>query len=156
MSEQRDPAQRYQVGAAAHAAGVHVQTLYYYERRGLVSARARTAAGYREYGPDQVDRIRAIKRAQSLGFTLREIRELIEISSTGRASRRVGDLTERKLEEIDRKIRDLEQMRASLEEARETCSCGGDLSRCDVLEGLTYPPDCQPERGAPRPRRIRK
>ena len=67
------------IGAVAEAAGVGVQTLRYYERRGLLSARHRTAGGYREYAPDTVRRVVFIRRAQAMGFTLDEIRALLAL-----------------------------------------------------------------------------
>ena len=127
------------VGAAAQAAGVHVQTLHYYEKRGLVSPTTRSTAGYREYGDDEVSRVRAIKRAQALGFTLDQIRELISIAEARRPTRKLGRIASEKLAEIDAKIRDLERMQRSLRDAVETCLCKGDLSRCQILEGLGSP-----------------
>jgi DNA-binding transcriptional MerR regulator len=67
------------IGAVAAAAGVGVQTLRYYERRGLLTAARRTAAGYREYGPDAIRRVAFIRRAQAMGFTLDEIRALLTL-----------------------------------------------------------------------------
>ena len=124
------------VGAAARAAGVKVQTLHYYERRGLLRPRGRSAAGYREYGEPEVRRVRGIRRAQALGFSLREITELLAIAEGGRPVREVSELAHRKLLEIDARIRDLDRMRDCLTEAIETCACGGDLARCQVIEGL--------------------
>jgi len=124
------------VGAAAEAAGVHVQTLHYYERRGLVAPRARSAAGYREYGDAEVARVRAVKRAQGLGFTLEEIRELIALAEARRPSRQLGVMAQRKLDQIDEKIRDLRRVQRALRQAVETCRCRGDLSQCRILDGL--------------------
>lgn len=129
----------YRIGAAAKAAGVHVQTLHYYERQGLIAAPARSAAGYREYSPKLIGRIRAIKRAQHLGFTLREIKELTALRDEGRVSEELRELVGDKLAEIDDKIALLRKMRRALQVAAETCGCGGDLSRCDVLAGLEGP-----------------
>ena len=126
----------HKVGTAARAAGVGVQTLHFYEREGLVAPAGRTEAGYRLYDADQIVRIRAIKRAQSLGFTLGEIRNLIAIADSRRSSARVQRLAEAKLEEITDKIRALETMRNALRAGLESCRCGGDLSRCDLMSGL--------------------
>lgn len=147
--------QRYRVGAAAQSAGVGVQTLHYYERRGLVRPSDRSESGYREYGEPEVRRVRAIKQAQSLGFTLREIRELIEVAESGRSAQQAARLAQGKIEEIDAKIHALRRMRRSLSRTLETCRCGGDVSRCDVLEGLGEPrPDpTRPARRAPTRRR---
>ena len=121
------------VGDVAGAAGVHVQTLHYYERRGLLPRPGRTAAGYRIYGPETVRTVRAIKRAQTLGFTLADIRQLMAPDGPPRARR---ELFARKMDEIDGKIRDLRRLKRSLEEGARQCECGGDLSRCDLLGGL--------------------
>ncbi len=124
------------IGAAAAAAGVNVQTMHYYERRGLIRRPPRTVSGYRQYSPEMVRSVRAIKRAQSLGFTLTEIQELTRIRTRGRSARAVGELAREKLASIEGKIEALARMRDRLREVLETCACGGDLRRCDVLEGL--------------------
>ena len=127
---------RLRVGQVAHAAGVNVQTLHYYERRGLLRAPRRTPSGYRVYHEDTVETVRGIKRAQALGFTLGEIRQLMTIHSGRRSPGTVIEMVTGKLREIDGKIRDLRLMRRSLQEGVERCKCGGDLSHCDVLAGL--------------------
>jgi MerR family copper efflux transcriptional regulator len=126
----------HKVGAAARAAGVGVQTLHFYEREGLVGPAGRTEAGYRLYDLDQIARIRAIKRAQSLGFTLAEISDLIAIADSRRSSTRVQRLAEAKLAEIGEKIEALETMRDALRAGLESCRCGGDLTHCDLMSGL--------------------
>ena len=129
----------YHVGAAASAAGVNVQTLHYYERRGLIQSPGRSPAGYREYGLRTVRRVRSIKRAQGLGFTLGEIRELMDLVEAGRPATEVVDLARSKLEAIDEKIEALVRMRDALRETMETCRCGGDLTCCDVVGALAEP-----------------
>jgi MerR family copper efflux transcriptional regulator len=128
--------ERLRIGQVARAAAVNVQTLRYYERQGLLPAPRRTPAGYRVYAAGTVDTLRAIKRAQALGFTLRDIRELMTIRSRRRSASAVGDMVAGKIGEIDDKIRDLRRMRRALRDVVERCECGGDLSRCDVLAGL--------------------
>ena len=127
---------RLRIGEVAHAAGVNVQTLRYYERQGLLPIPHRTPSGYRMYGAQTVDTLRAIKRAQALGFTLRDIRQLMAIRSRRRSVSAVREMVAGKVREIDAKIRDLRTMRRSLRDVAERCKCGGDLSRCNVLEGL--------------------
>ena len=134
-----DTIHTYRIGAAAKAAGVHVQTLHYYERQGLIAEPARNAAGYREFSPASIGRIRAIKRAQSLGFTLREIKELTALRDGDHAFGEVRALVNGKIAEIDDKVALLGKMRQALQVTAETCGCGGDLSRCDVLAGLQDP-----------------
>jgi DNA-binding transcriptional MerR regulator len=135
------------VGDVATAAGVNVQTLHYYERRGLLATPRRSPAGYREYRPEDVRTVRGIKRAQRLGFTLKEIAELMRTSRERRDSDRIRSLAEQKLADIDERMRDLRRMRASLKDLLEACSCGGELARCDVLAGLG---DEQDRRQQPR------
>ena len=139
----------YRVGAAAAYAGVGVQTLHYYEREGLIEEPARTAAGYRLYSREMVHRVRAIKRAQSLGFTLQEIRELIGIAEDRRPLAEVAEVARRRLADVDDRIEQLQRVREALRVAMEQCHCNGDLSRCDVLAGLSPDALDAPERNDP-------
>ncbi len=125
-----------QIGEAAKMAGVHIRTLHYYERRGLL-APARTSSNYRVYTEDAVRRVRFIKRAQELGFTLDEIGELLELRIDARA--RCCDVrvrTEAKVADIRGKIRTLHSMRRSLEHLIAGCSGNGPVSDCPILESL--------------------
>ena len=126
----------YQIGDAAKAAGVGVQTLHYYEREGLIAAPERSSSGYRQYDSSAIATIRAIKRAQTLGFTLAEIKELMSIGDGGLSEHELLGFVDRKLAQIDEKIALLRAMKRGLRDTRETCCCGGDLSSCVVLEGL--------------------
>src|SRR5262245_48232190 len=99
----------------AQRAGVNVQTLRYYERRGLLPKPARRESGYREYAPETVRIVRFIKRAQELGFSLDEIEQLVKLRGVRRADRqRVRAIAERKIGEIDQKIAQLQSMRGAL------------------------------------------
>jgi len=124
-------------GQVAKAAGVNLQTIRFYEREGLLPAPKRTSAGYRQYGDDAVRIIRFIKRAQELGFTLREAKELLKLRSAG--PKRAGvarRAAESKLHDIDEKIRDLTAMRAALSSLVNTCACAGESVNCPILEAL--------------------
>lgn len=136
MTNAEHPTRPVRIGAAAAAAGVNVQTLHYYERRGLIRRPQRTPSGYRQYPPATVRSVRAIKRAQSLGFTLEEIQELARIRTRGGSARVVGELATRRLASIEAKIEALARLRDRLRDVLKTCACGGDPRRCDVLEGL--------------------
>ena len=118
------------VSDVARAANVHVQTLHYYERRGLLPTPRRTTAGYRVYSPGTVQHVRAIKRAQALGFTLADIRQLMAPAAGSNTFR---ELVSRKLSEIDGKIRDLHLMKRSLKRGIAHCRCDGDPARCDLF-----------------------
>ncbi len=94
--------ERLRIGAVANQAGVNIQTLRYYERRGLLDEQERTTSGFREYPPDTVRLIRFIKRAQDLGFTLGEIEELLPLRERRPADRvNIRSVAQAKVAAID-------------------------------------------------------
>jgi Hg(II)-responsive transcriptional regulator len=121
----------------ADAAGVHVETLRYYERRGILQAPQRTRAGYRQYAPETVELVRFVKRAQGLGFTLDEIEELLALRRPrpGRCSS-VQRAASAKIEDIDGKLRGLLAMRAALEQLTAACARNADQLDCPLIEAL--------------------
>lgn len=124
-------------GALARAAGVHVETLRFYERQGLLAPPRRTSAGYRQYPADAVGRLRFIKRAQALGFSLNDVAALLSLrTAPGRQRARVKRLAEEKLSVIAGKIRDLQRMETSLRALAESCSGVGPLHGCPIIEAL--------------------
>jgi MerR family copper efflux transcriptional regulator len=129
------------VGAAAEAAGVGVQTLHYYEREGLIEPPDRSAAGYREYDAGTVERVRAIKRAQGLGFTLREIRALIGVARDRGTIEEVRTVARGRLAEIDARMEELQRARDALTAVIAQCECDGDVDACDVVDGLSASKD---------------
>jgi Hg(II)-responsive transcriptional regulator len=131
------------IGAVAGKAGVNIQTLRYYERRGLLRPPGRTPSGYREYPSETVRLVRFIKRAQDLGFTLKEIADLITLRSTaGRKRDTVRGLAEAKMRDIDRKLAQLQAMRGALSTLVESCACAQAMPVCPILEALD---DGEPE-----------
>src|ERR1700676_2941039 len=97
------------IGTAAGQAGVNVQTLRYYERRGLLPRPPRRTSGYREFPDDAVRIVRFIKRAQDLGFTLDEVAELLRLGQNRRRDRvRIQAVAERRIHQIDRKLLELQ------------------------------------------------
>ncbi len=125
------------IGAVAAQAGVNVQTLRYYEQRGLLRMPERTPSGYREYRPETVQVVRFIKRAQDLGFTLNEIVDLLRLRQSGERDRRlVRELGTAKLVDIEDKIRRLQSMRRALATLVESCACAGAEPACPILEAL--------------------
>ena len=125
------------VGDVAKQAGVNLQTIHYYERRGLLPRPPRTESNYRAYPADAVLRVRFIKRAQELGFTLKEIKELLSLRAAPRT--RCADVRERaktKVRDIDDKVRTLLAMRKALTKLIGECSGGGPVSQCPILEAL--------------------
>jgi MerR family mercuric resistance operon transcriptional regulator len=118
------------IGELAATGGVHVETIRYYERRGLLPAPARSTSGYRQYVAADVWRLRFILRAKALGFTLREIAELLGADgSEARAVEDVGAVTRRRLAAVDDEIAALTRRRADLTTLLRTCE-GGDEADC--------------------------
>jgi len=125
------------IGRLAKEAQVNVQTIRYYERRGLLRDPERTASNYRVYGRDTLRRVRFIKRAQDLGFTLNEIKELLELRASPRSScEDVRARSHAKIRDIDEKVRTLEAMRKALAKLVRTCSGRGPVTECPILESL--------------------
>ena len=121
----------------ARRARVNIETVRYYEQRELIPKPARSAAGYRVYSEDYVERIRFIKRAQELGFTLKEIVELLSLRIDPDTDRgEVKQRAEAKLADIEGKIRDLERMKQALTTLATACSGCGPTSECPNLEGM--------------------
>jgi MerR family transcriptional regulator, copper efflux regulator len=121
----------------AERAQVHVETLRYYERRGLVERPPRSASNYRLYPEDAVKRVRFVKRAQALGFSLRDIKELLSLRAASAAE--CGEIraqTEAKIKDIDEKIGALMAMKSALSTLVTECSGEGPLTECPILESL--------------------
>ncbi len=121
----------------ADAAGVNIETLRYYERRGLLKPPRRSRSGYREYSPDAVALIVFIKRAQALGFTLEEVEELLALRRprTGRCAT-VHRAAVAKIDQIDEKIRALTAMRDALSQLAEACTDDSEVLACPIIEAL--------------------
>jgi MerR family mercuric resistance operon transcriptional regulator len=126
------------IGKAAREAGVGVETVRFYERRGLIPQPSKPeSAGYRVYSAETVRRIRFIRQAQRIGFSLREIGELLSLRADPSAD--CGEVREKaaaKVEEVDRKIAELEMVRAALGEVIAACPGRGALRACTILEAI--------------------
>jgi len=124
-------------GEVATQAGVNVQTLRYYERRGILKEPERRQSGYRQYPPDAVQLIRFIKRAQELGFTLTEIEDLLRLRTDQEsACSEVRSAAEAKIEDIEQKIRHLRAMKRALGLLVACCASEGSPRHCPILESL--------------------
>ena len=124
-------------GELARRGGVNLESIRFYEREGLLPRPPRTPGGYRVFSEDGVRRVRVIKRAQELGFSLREIKELLELrfdpaSSCAEVRRRA----EAKLADIDRKIVDLRRIKKALARLTAACPGRGEVDACPILESL--------------------
>jgi Cu(I)-responsive transcriptional regulator len=124
------------IGAAAEQAGVNVQTLRYYERRGLLPKAPRRSSGYREFPDDAVRVVRFVKRAQDLGFTLGEIEELLRLRNDKRRDRaRVRAVAVTRVHQIEQKIAELQAMKKALTHLLHCCREGATLD-CPIIEAL--------------------
>lgn len=126
-----------QIGQLAQQAGVAIDTVRYYERQGLLPPPQRRASGYREYGAQDVSRLRFIRRAKDLGFTLQEIQDLLKLSASRHADRaEVRALARHRLTDIEHRLRELEAMRVALANLVRHCSGHGPVDDCPIIENL--------------------
>jgi len=134
------------IGELAEAAGVGVETVRFYERKGLLREPPRSDAGYRMYSRDEVRRLRFIRRAKDLGFTLAETKELLGLRVTdGSACDDVAERARRKIEIVEDRVRDLNRIRRVLEDLVAACAVKEGTAECPILEVLDdHAPD---ERG---------
>ncbi|HKJ86890.1 MAG TPA: heavy metal-responsive transcriptional regulator [Gammaproteobacteria bacterium] len=125
------------IGQIAGEMGLATETLRYYERRGLVKPAARSGSGYRLYGDEARERLRFIRRAQALGFSLDEVAELLAVSDSPEAgAREVKALTEDRIADIEARIRDLEHLRDGLKALSEQRPGHGSTADCPILGAL--------------------
>lgn len=125
------------IGQVAAAAGVGVETVRFYERERLLAEPERTRAGYRQYPTDTVRRILFIQRAKELGFSLKEICELLSLRvDPGTSCADVKAKAEAKLASIDEKLKALQRMRRTLTTLAAACSGVGSMDACPILESL--------------------
>ncbi len=123
------------IGEVAERGGVNLQTIRYYEREKLLPEPPRLASGYRVYPPGMVRRVRFIKRAQEIGFTLAEIRELLSLRVDRQRTRAdVRAIAEAKITDIEGRIRTLQAMKSALTHLTDKCSGHGPASECPILE----------------------
>src|SRR6266536_5047273 len=117
---------------------VNLETIRYYERTGLLSKPPRTNSGYREFSPDSVRRVRFIKRSQELGFSLKEIKELLALRiAPGSTRADVRKRAEAKIADIEEKVQHLRAMKKALVRLTESCCGSGPASECPILENLS-------------------
>lgn len=138
------------IGRLARQAGVGVETIRFYERAGVLGEPARTAAGYREYDEGAVRVLQFVLRAKRLGFTLREVKELLALRGDPGADRRdVREKATEKLADIDARIAELQAMRADLSQLVAACRGVGPAAGCPIITtigGETDPPGCPPRK----------
>jgi MerR family copper efflux transcriptional regulator len=125
------------IGQVARRAGVGIETVRFYEREGLLEEPARRDSGYRQYEEDVVARLRFIKRSKELGFSLKEIKELLALRVDPTTTcAEVKSRAEAKIADIEEKINTLQRMKKALKKLTQTCSGQGPTSECPILEAL--------------------
>jgi Hg(II)-responsive transcriptional regulator len=125
------------IGTVARRAGVRVDTVRFYEKRGILPKPERTESGYRTYDDETVRVLRFVRRAQELGFTLREVQQLLELQ--GRPELPCAEVRKRaaeKVADIDRRVKDLLAMREALAVLVDACPGSDDSTYCPILEAL--------------------
>jgi MerR family copper efflux transcriptional regulator len=129
--------QHFTIGAAARRAGVGIDTIRYYERASLLPPPPRRASGYRDYGSGTVERLRFIRRAKDLGFSLQDIRELLALSTDReRGVKSVKQRAEARLAQIEQRIRELQRVKRGLKQLIAACPGHGALEQCPILRAL--------------------
>ncbi len=125
------------IGRLAERAGVNIDTIRYYERNGLLPAPTRRASGYREYAAADIERLRFIRRAKELGFTLTEIAELLSLTADRHNDMRgVKRKAEERLTQVEHKIKELQRVRRGLQKLIAVCPGHGELARCPIVTAL--------------------
>lgn len=125
------------IGKISLSSGVGIETIRFYEKEGLIDPPARTESNYRLYPQGDIVRLRFIKRAKALGFTLKEIKELLSLRHDPAADKEgVKRQTEVKIEDIAAKIRDLTRIKETLEMLDQRCDGHGPTSECPILDAL--------------------
>ncbi len=124
------------IGKLADAAEVGIDTVRFYERAGLLRKPQRTAAGYRLYAETDAVRLRFIRRAKALGFSLEEILELLRLNDGGGRRGAVRALAEQRLSQIEQKLAELSRMRDTLRHLVHQCHGDGPLAGCPIIEAV--------------------
>ena len=134
MGDLLQSSSKFTIGRLAHAAGVNVETVRYYQRVGLIVEPDKPAQGFRKYSSDTLEQIRFIKRAQRLGFNLKEIAELLELNEGCCSDIRVR--AELKRDKIEKQIRDLQALQTTLDQLIYACRSGKNERKCPIVETL--------------------
>lgn len=143
------------IGQLAKRAGVGVETIRFYERQGLLAAPGRLPSGYRHYPPEAVERVTFLRRAQRLGFTLKEAKELLDLRGDPDAgSAEVRVRAAEKLADVDTRVAELQSVRAELARLVESCDGEGPATGCPIIAAIEDVPGADghlPKRPTSRP-----
>ncbi len=134
--------QRLTIGKLARAGDVGVETVRFYEKTGLLDEPPRSSSGYRQYPPEAVSRLRFIRRAKAVGFSLSEIKELLELRASRQNAGSVKAVAEARIAEIDLRLVELREMRRLLERLTAKCNGEAPVSQCAILAALDGTQSC--------------
>ncbi|MBW7991417.1 MAG: MerR family DNA-binding protein [Planctomycetes bacterium] len=125
------------IGQVARQAGVGVETVRFYERQELLEKPPRKESGYRQYPPEAVSRLHFIKKAKEVGFSLKEIKELLSLRLDSAATcQDIRSRAEAKILDIEQKIQALKRMKHALTDLTKACSGRGSVSECPILQSF--------------------
>jgi MerR family mercuric resistance operon transcriptional regulator len=125
------------IGQVARQAGIGIETVRFYERQGLLAAPARKESGYRQYEEDVIARLRFIKRAKELGFSLKEIKEMLALRVDPETTcAEVRNRAQVKIADVEEKIRTLQGIKKALVQLTAVCRGRGPISECPILDAL--------------------
>ena len=125
------------IGQVAKQTGIGIETIRFYERKGLIDEPPRRESGYRQYTDDVIRQLTFIQQAKTLGFSLNEIQELLSLrSQPGVSSREIKQMAETKLDDIEQKIKMLKRMQKSLKNLVDQCPGVGPTDECPIIEAL--------------------
>ena len=124
-------------GQLAKESGINIETIRYYERRGLIPEPPRRVSGYREFTPKYIERLRFIKRTQALGFTLKEISGLLALADRNPVCKDIRKFAEAKVKDIEIRIHDLQKIKVVLNDLIKKCLNKRKVSECPIIESLT-------------------
>ncbi len=125
------------IGKAAAAADVNVETIRFYQRRGLLAEPPKTSGSFRYYDDAAIERVRFIKRAQTLGFSLEEIMGLLALQQSN-ACKQTHDAAVLKLQLVEERIKDLSRIRTTLKALIQQCETGTSAVSCPIIESLSH------------------
>jgi MerR family mercuric resistance operon transcriptional regulator len=138
---------RWKRGEVAEATGCNVETVRYYENIGLLRSPKRTESGHRLYDEDDVGRLAFILRARQLGFSIEELRGLLDLVDGGYTCGQVRDLTVKHIDVVRRKIADLRRLERTMNQIVAQCA-GGAVPDCPIVTALSAPPRARRARGS--------
>ena len=140
MKTKKGISETFTIGQVAKLSGVGIEAIRFYEREGVIPSPPRTDSGYRLYNTETLKRLHFIKRAKDLGFSLKEITQLMALRLTPKSNcEEVKKRANAKLDEINKKIADLQRMRTTLKEVTEACEASKPITSCPILKCFDLP-----------------